>query len=173
MNRTELFDKILNHLIDNPNNYWILITTCKKHFGVTDRRLIEHIGDELIERGWVTTKKDDKYSMYIHQNGIDMMKKYKSYSSFLRSENKQKTKTMLEKNSKTILSIISAIGIIWGMIFTYLSYIKDNKIDNQQTVIKALNKTIDSLQTELKKRHTTTAIIQRGDSTKTKSINNN
>jgi hypothetical protein len=36
-----------------------------------------------------------------------------------------------------------------------------------------LNKTIDSLQTELKKRHTTTAIIQRGDSTKTKNINNN
>lgn len=173
MNRTELFDKILNHLIDNPNNFWILIPTCEKYFGVTDRRLIESIGDEIIERGWATPKKDDKYSVYIHYDGIEMMKKHKSYSSFEKSINKANSRTKAEKNIKIILSIIGGIGVIYGCVFTYLNYQKDRKIDNQQTEIKKLNKTIDSLQTELKKRHTTTAIIQRGDSTKTKNINNN
>jgi hypothetical protein len=52
MNRTELFDNILNHLIDNPNNFWNLIPTCKKYFAITDRRLIESTGDEFIERGF-------------------------------------------------------------------------------------------------------------------------
>lgn len=168
MNRTELFDKILNHLIENPNNFWVLIPTCKKYFGVTDRRLIESIGDEIIERGWATPKKDDKYSVYIHYDGIEMMKKYKSYSSFERSINKAKNRTKAEKNIKIILSIIGGIGVIYGCFFTYLNYQKDRKIDNQQTVIKKLNGKVDSLKTELKKRTTTPYKKNAVDSAKTK-----
>jgi outer membrane murein-binding lipoprotein Lpp len=168
MNRTELFDKILNHLIDNPNNYWVLIPTCEKYFGVTDRRLIESIGDEIIERGWATPKKDDKYSVYIHYNGIEMMKKHKSYSSFEKSIKKANSRTKAEKNIKIILSIIGGIGIIYGCVFTYLNYQKDKKIDKQQTEIKKLNGKVDSLKTELKKRTTTPYIKNAVDSAKTK-----
>lgn len=173
MTRIELFDKIINHLIDNPNNFWNLITTCEKYFGVTDRRLIESIGDEIIEGGWATPKKDDKYSVYIHSDGIEMMKKYKSYSSFERSINKANSRIKAEKNIKITLSIIGGVCVIYGCVFTYLNYQKDSEIDNQQIEIERLTKTIDSLQTELKKRRTKTAIIQRDDSTKTKNLNNN
>ncbi|TWO30741.1 hypothetical protein E1J38_014460 [Seonamhaeicola sediminis] len=155
MNRTELFDKILNHLIENPNNYWVLIPTCEKYFGVSDRRLIESIGDEIIERGWATPKKDDKYSVYIHYDGIEMMKKHKSYSSFEKSINKANNRSKVEKNIKIILSIIGGIGVIYGCVFTYINYQKDRKIDNQQKEIKKLNEKIDSLKTELKQRTTT------------------
>lgn len=168
MNRTELFDKILNHLIENPNNFWVLIPTCEKYFGVSDRRLIESIGDEIIERGWATPKKDDKYSVYIHYDGIEMMKKHKSYSSFEKSINKANNRTKAEKNIKIILSIIGGIGVIYGCIFTYLNYQKDRKIDNQQTEIKKLNGKVDSLKTELKKRTTTPYIKNAVDSAKIK-----
>lgn len=168
MNRTELFDKILNYLIENPNNYWVLIPTCEKYFGVSDRRLIESIGDEIIERGWATPKKDDKYSVYIHYDGIEMMKKHKSYSSFEKSINKSNNRTKAEKNIKIILSIIGGIGVIYGCVFTYLNYQKDRKIDNQQTEIKKLNEKIDSLKTELKNRTTTRYIKNAVDSAKTR-----
>jgi hypothetical protein len=157
MTRTELFDKLLNHLIDNPNNFWNLIPTCEKYFEVTDRRLIEHIGDELVERGWVTTKKDDKYSVYNHQNGIYMMEKYGSYSSFLRSEKVAQTKAQRSKMTPDIIKI--GIAIIFGLstaILGWLNYIDNKKIDNQQAEIEQLNKAIDSLQTEIKKQHTIT-----------------
>ena len=173
MTRTELFDKILNHLIDNPNNFWNLIPTCEKYFGVTDRRLIESIGDEIIERGWATPKKDDKYSVYIHYDGIEMMKKLKSYSSFIRFENKRNKSGIWSNRlttAKTIITIITTLGMF---ILGILKFTDNKKIDSQQTEIETLKKTIDSLKTELKKRHTTTAIIQRGDSSKTKNINNN
>ena len=167
MTRTELFDKILNHLIENPKNFWSLIPTCKKYFEVTDSRLIEHIGDELIERGWVTTKKNDKYTVYIHQNGIYMMEKYGSYSSFLRDLKKSETKDQAQKRTDRRLNNISKISaIFFGLTSFILSYnkffIDDKKINNQQTEIEKLKKTIDSLQTELKKRHTTKAISNAG-----------
>lgn len=173
MNRTELFDKILKHLIENQNNYWILVGTCEKYFEVTDRRLIESIGDELIERGWATSKNRDKYSVNIHYDGIQMIEKYGSYSFFLHSENKRNKSGMWSNRlttAKTIITIITTIGIF---ILGILKFTDNKKINNQKGEIEILNKTIDSLQTELKKWHTTSAIIKRGDSTKTKNINNN
>jgi outer membrane murein-binding lipoprotein Lpp len=167
MNRNELFDKILNHLIENANIFWVLIPTCQKYFGVSDRRLIESIGDEIIERGWATPKKGDKYSVYIHYDGIEMMKKHKSYSAFEKSINKANNRTKAKKNIKIILSIIGGIGVIYGCVFTYLNYQKDRKIDNQQTEIKKLNEKVDSLKTELKKRTTTPYIKNVLDSVKT------
>lgn len=173
MNRTELFDKILNHLIENSKNYWNLIPTCKEHFGVSDNRMIESIAEEIVERGWATTKKDDKYSVYIHYNGIEMMKKYKSYSFFLRSENKRNKSGIWSSRlttAKTIITIITTLGMF---ILGILKFADNKKINDQQAEIEQLNKTIDSLQTELKKQHTKSAIIRRRDSTKTKKINDN
>lgn len=168
MDRSELFDKVLKHLIENQNNYWILVGTCEKYFGVNDRRLIESIGDELIERGWATSKNRDKYSVNIHYDGIQMIEKYGSYSSFLRAENRRtKTGVWSNKlsNAKIIITIITALGMFVLGILKF----KDNKtIDSQKTEIEKLKNTVDSLNTELKKRTTTMAIIQRGDSLKNK-----
>ena len=106
---------------------------------MSNRRLIESIGDEIIECGWAKPKKDDKYSVYIHYDGIEMMKKHKSYSSFEKSIYRANNRTKAENNIKIILSIIGGIGVIYGCVFTYLNYQKDRKIDNQQTEIKKLN----------------------------------
>ncbi|RBP25586.1 hypothetical protein DFR65_1261 [Oceanihabitans sediminis] len=155
MNRTELFDKVLKQIYDNPDSFWIIPTWCEREFGITDRNLIESIVDEMIERDWVLPKNHSKYSVMIKYNGQQVYEKYGSYSSFEKSINKANSRTKAEKNIKIILSIIGGIGVIYGCVFTYLNYQKDKKIDNQQSEIKALEKTIDSLQTELKKRHTT------------------
>ena len=172
MDRTELFDKILKHLIENKNNYWILVSTCEKYYGVTDRRLIESIGDELIERGWATSKNRDKYSVNIHYNGIQMIKKYGSYSSFLRDLKKSETKDQGQKRTDRKLNNIGKISaIVFGLsafILSYYKIIDDEKINNQQTEIEELNKKVDSLKIELKKRTTTPYIKNTVDSTKTK-----
>jgi hypothetical protein len=102
------------------------------------------------------------------------MEKYGYYSSFLRSEKVAQTKAQRSKMTPDIIKI--GIAIIFGLstaILGWLNYIDNKKIDNQQAEIEQLNKAIDSLQTEIKKQHTTTAIIQRDDSTKTKNIDNN
>ncbi|WP_107038070.1 hypothetical protein [Brumimicrobium mesophilum] len=173
MNRTELFDKILKQIYDNPDSFWIIPTWCEREFGITDRNLIESIVDEMLERDWVLPKNRSKYSVMIKYDGQQVYEKYGSYSSFEKSVNKANSRTKAEKNVKIIFSIIGGIGVIYGSVFTYLNYKKEREIDKQQTEINALKKTIDSLQTELKKRHTIKAKIHRGDSTKTKNINNN
>ncbi|KAA2217214.1 hypothetical protein [Maribacter flavus] len=154
MNRTELFDKILKHLIENQDDYRQLIPTCEKYFGVTDRRLIESVCDELIERGWVTTKNNDKYSLNIHYNGIQMIEEYGSYSSFLHDLKKSNNKKQVQKSTDRKLNNISKISaIVFGLsafILSYYKIIDDKKIEFQKAEIENLNGTIDSLKTELK-----------------------
>ena len=174
MNRNELFDNILKQIYDNPDSFWIIPTWCEREFGITDRNLIESIVDEMLERDWVLPKNRSKYSVMIKYDGQQVIENYGSYSSFLRSENVAQKKAQRSKITPDVIKI--GIAIIFGLsaaILGWLNYIDNKKIDSQQTEIETPEKTIDSLKTELKKRHTTTAIIQRGDSTKTKNINNN
>jgi hypothetical protein len=174
MNRTELFDKILKHIYDNPDSFWIIPTWCEREFGITDRNLIESIVDEMLDRNWVMPKNHSKFSVMIKYDGQQVYEKYGSYSSFLRSENVAQKKAQRSKMTPDVIKI--GIAIIFGLstaILGWLNYTDNKKLDYQETELKTLNKKIDSLQTELKKRHTTTAIIQRGDSTKTKNIYNN
>lgn len=146
MDRTELFDKILKHIYDNPHDFWIIPTWCEQQFGITDRKMIDSIVEELNQRDLVTHKVDRKSSVMINYNGQQFYEKYGSYSSFEKSVNKANKRTAVEKNIKIILSIIGGLGIIYGCVFTYLNYQKDLKIENQEIEIKILNKTIDSLQ---------------------------
>lgn len=173
MKRTELFDKILSKIYDDQNSFLVTNVWAERKFGITDENLIESIVDEMIEQKWVLPKKDNKFSVMIKNDGKQMIKKYGSYSSFERSINRSNKWTTAGKNIKIIFSFIVGIAIIYGSVVTYLNLQKDKKIDSQQTEIKQLNGKIDSLKTELNKRTTTTAIIQRGDSTVTKNINNN
>jgi hypothetical protein len=150
MNRTELFNKILQHLYDDPNHYHNLIPTCKENFGIKNGRMIESIGDELIERGWATSKKQDKYSLNIHYNGQQVYEKYGSYSSFLRDLKKSETKVQVQKRTDRALNNIGKISaIFFGLTSFILGYnkffIDDIKIDSQQMEIKQLNEKLDSL----------------------------
>lgn len=156
MTRTELFDKILEHLYNDPNHYHNLIPTCRESFGIKDGRMIESIGEELIERGWATFKNRDKHSLNIHYNGQQVYEKYGSYSLFLRSEKVAKKKAQRSKMTPEFIKI--GITIIFGLstaILGWLNYTDNKKLDNQEKELIKLNKTIDSLQTELKKQHTT------------------
>ncbi|WP_405352173.1 hypothetical protein [Nonlabens sp. Asnod3-H03] len=174
MNRTELFDKLLQNRLDNPNGFLSMLTLSEREFDTTDENMVESIVDEMIENNWVEPSNHSKFDVKIKYDGQQVIEKFGSYSSFLRSENVAQKKAQRRKITPVVIKI--GIAIIFGLstaILGWLNYIDNKKIDNQQTEIEALEKTIDSLQTELKKRHTTTAIIQRGDSTKTKDINNN
>lgn len=160
MNRTELFDKILKHIYENPDNFWIINSWCEIEFGIKDRKLIESIVDEMIEKDWVLPKKDNKYSLMINYNGQQLIVNYGSYSSFLNDLNKSDKKTKTQNKTDRALNNISRISaILFGVTSFILSYnkffIDDVKIEKQETEIEKLNKTIDTLKIKLKKQHTT------------------
>jgi hypothetical protein len=67
------------------------------------------------------------------------------YDEFHLSLERAQTKTNSENNIKRILSVIGAIGVVWGMTFTYLNYTKDEKIDSLETQIENLTHINDSL----------------------------
>jgi hypothetical protein len=154
MNRTKLFDILLKNRVESEKQGFLdLRAYSEQKLNISDRALLESITDEMIERGWVKPTNYDKYSVCATFEGKEMIEKYGSYKSFLESIDKVNTKTRTEKKIKNILSIIGGIGIIYGCFFTYLNYKKGNEIENQQTKIETLNKKIDSLKVELKKRH--------------------
>jgi hypothetical protein len=154
MKRTELFDILLKNRVESEKQGFLdLRAYSEQKLNISDRALLESITDEMLERGWVKSNNSSKYNVCATFEGKEMIGKYGSYKSFLGSIDKANAKTKAEKIVKIILSIIGGIGIIYGCIFTYLNYEKDNKIENQQTEIEKLNKTIDSLNTEIKKRH--------------------
>lgn len=164
MTRELLFDKLLKHLYDNADSYWQIDGLADQHFGVTDRQLLESIVDEMLEKNWATSKNYSKWSVIITFDGRQIIDKYNTYSSFLKSLDKVQTKSNREKNIKRILSFIGTGGVLWGATFTYLNYDKselmkqkDNTIQEQQARTNSLNqlvsrqqKTIDSLQTILR-----------------------
>jgi len=151
MKRTELFDILLKNRVESEEQGFLdLRAYSEQKLNISDRALLESITDEMIERGWVKTTNYDKYSVCATFEGKEMIEKYGSYKSFLKSINNANKKTKVEKNVKIILSIIGGIGVIYGCVFTYLNY----KKDNQKTKINELNKKIDSLESELKKRNT-------------------
>lgn len=169
MNRTELFDILLKNRVESEKQGFLdLRAYSEQELNITDRALLESITDEMLERGWVKPKNSSKYSVAPTYEGIEMIEKYGSYKSFLKSINNANNKTKAEKNIKIILSIIGGIGVIYGCAFTYLNYKKDNKIGKQKTEINELNKKIDSLETELKKRTTTPYKKNAVDNAKTK-----
>jgi hypothetical protein len=154
MNRTKLFDILLKNRVESEKQGFLdLRAYSEQKLNISDRALLESITDEMIERGWVKPTNYDKYSVCATFEGKEMIEKYGSYKSFLESIDKVNTKTRTEKKIKNILSIIGGIGIIYGCFFIYLNYKKGNEIENQQTKIETLNKKIDSLKVELKKRH--------------------
>jgi hypothetical protein len=112
--------------------------------------MIESIGDELIERGWATSKKQDKYSLNIHYNGQQVYEKYGSYSSFLRDLKKSETKIQIQKRTDRALNNIGKISaIFFGLTSFILGYnkffIDDMIIESQQMEIRQLNEKLDSL----------------------------
>jgi hypothetical protein len=125
----------------------------------------------MIERNWVTESNYDKFSVMIKYDGQQVYDKYGSYSSFVRDLKKSDNKELVQKNTDRKLNNISKISaIVFGLsafILSYYKIIDDKKIDNQNTEINKLNKTIDSLKTTLK-THTITPYVKNAvDSTKT------
>ncbi|MEH6765106.1 MAG: hypothetical protein V7655_11455 [Aequorivita antarctica] len=158
MNRTELFDKLLQNRFENPNGFLSMLTLSEREFGETDENMIESIVDEMIENNWVEPSNYSKFDVMIKYDGQQLIEKYGSYSSFLRSENVAQKKAQRSKMTPDVIKI--GITIIFGLstaILGLLNYTDNKKLDYQETELIKLNKTIDSLKTELKKRHTTTA----------------
>jgi hypothetical protein len=153
MEKNELFDNILKHLHDNNDDFWNLIPTCEQYFQVTDKDLIETVVDEMIERDWINTKNNDKFSVMIKYNGKQIIEKYGSYSSFLRDLKKSDNKEQVQKRTDRVLNNISRIcAIFFGLISIILSYnklfIDDVKIEIQKTEIENLNEKINLIKTE-------------------------
>jgi hypothetical protein len=169
MNRTELFDKLLNHKYENQKGFRSLLEISATKFGIKDRMLVESILEEMLERDLVQQTNYDQFSVMINYNGKQVIENYGSYSSLLESEKVSQKKAQRSKMTPDVIKI--GIAIIFGIstaILGWLNYIDNNKIDNQKIEINELNKRIDSLQTESEKRTTTPYKKNAVDSAKTK-----
>jgi hypothetical protein len=169
MDRTELFDILLKNRVESEKRGFLdLRDYSEQKLNISDRALLESITDEMIERGWVKPSNSNKYSVSPTYEGIEMIEKYGSYSSFLRFENKRNKSGMWSNRlttAKTIITIITTLGMF---ILGILKFNDNKKINTQKTEVNKLNKTIDSLKTELKKRTTTPYKKNAVDSAKTK-----
>lgn len=169
MKRTELFDILLKNRVESEKQGFLdLRAYSEQKLNISDRALLESITDEMIERGWVKPTNYSKYSVCATFEGKEMIEKYGSYSSFLRFENKRNKSGIWSSRlttAKTIITIITTLGMF---ILGILKFNDNKKINTQKTDIKELNKTIDSLKTELKKRTTTPYKKNAVDSAKTK-----
>jgi hypothetical protein len=157
MSRNELFDKLLQHIYDNPKVFWIIPTWCEDELKVTDRNLIDSIVEELNDRDWVVHKASRNYSLRINYNGQKIIENYGSYSSFLRDLKKSDNKDQVQKRTDRILNNITRISAIFlGVTSFILSYnkffIDDIKIEKQKTEIEKLNKKLDSILIEKQNR---------------------
>ena len=159
MNRTDLFDKILQNRFENPNGFLSMLTLSEREFGITDENMIKSIVDEMIESNWVEPTNHSIFDVMIKYDGQQLIEKYGTYSSFLRDLKKSKSKEQVLKRIDRALNNISKISAIFFGLTSYILgynkfFVDDVKIDNQQTELKALEKTIDSLKTKLRKQHT-------------------
>jgi hypothetical protein len=93
------------------------------------------------------------FCLKIGDAGLNIMTKFGSYSSFLESlsrfEKLSQIKKKSEKNIKTILSVISTGGVIWGATFTYLNYDKNELVLQKDRVILQQQTETDSLRQTL------------------------
>ncbi|MEQ9262150.1 MAG: hypothetical protein RLP14_03215 [Owenweeksia sp.] len=90
--------------------------------------------------------------LVITDRGIEIIEKFGDYSSFLESEQKDQIKETRQSKVNVILKIISTLGIIWGAVFTILTFMKDSKIERLETQNKTLAEQVDSLKKEIKTR---------------------
>jgi hypothetical protein len=153
MNRTELFNKLLNHRHENQKGFCSLLDISDSEFGIKDRMLVESILEEMLERDLVQQTNYDQFSVMINYNGKQVIENHGSYSSLLESEKVSQKKAQRSKMTPDVIKI--GIAIIFGIstaILGWLNYIDNKKLDFQETELKKLNTTIDSLKIELKKR---------------------
>ena len=151
MNRTELFDKLLQKRFENPNGFLSMLTLSEQKFGVTDENMIESIVDEMIENNWAEPTNYSKFDVMIKYDGQQLIEKYGSYSSFLVSENEAQKKAQRSKITPEVIKI--GIAIIFGLstaLLGWLNFIDKNTIENQKNEIELLNNKIDSLTTKAK-----------------------
>lgn len=132
MTVNEIIDLVLQYLYDHTHNTagtQVNLEIFKAHDIVCDKQQYERLYLKIISSG-IADKRESMVanddSLIITRLGIDIIEKHGSYSSFLSSERLSQSKSHREKSIKQILSVISALGVLWGATFTYLNYTKDN-----------------------------------------------
>lgn len=141
MNRTELFDKTLKLIYDNPDTFWSIGTWAEKELHLNDDPLIESVVNEILEKKLATRGQNSKWSLMLDYEGRLFMEKYGSYSAFLLQEQKNQNKDN-KKNwwSKTIDHSNKILGTIIGLLsllIAWLSYSSNQEINHlKQTLLK-------------------------------------
>lgn len=165
MTRTELFDKILKHLYDNPDTFWSIRTWTEQEFQFDDDILLETIVDELINKKLARPMNHTKWSLMLDYEGRLFIEKYGSYSAFKSQEEKTQTKeTGKAKRSRLLDHSGKILAIIFGisaLILGWLTYSDKQEINQLKKIarrkdstdyanhkfILSQNKIIDSLST--------------------------
>ena len=154
MTRDELFDKVFLELNKTPDKFLLVDDWITKEFKIDNFQWTKSIVDELENRGWAAISNSKWSVLRITYDGQQILEKYKSYSFFLESERKAKSKN---KKAQTIWTrtptIISAVSTLAAIIFGTLSYLdrqelkeKEQIIIQQQIVTDSLRKCIERQQ---------------------------
>jgi len=127
------------------SSFWHCDEYLKEYHSIDNYNLAVSITDEIVERGWGKPSNYSNTVLMIKHEGEEIMKKYGSYSSFLYFEKKSHNKKTMAKTAKTVIPIgIAMFSIIVNIIFGWLNYSENKKIDSLSWEIDKLKSSNDS-----------------------------
>lgn len=147
MNDNEKIDTFLQHLYDKGNNGAYLEDVVSVDKAQRDRIQIKLTGKGLIQE--VKSYVGGKRRFRISAIGVDILNEYDSYSAYLDNLDKDHKKTTRINNVNMALAITSIVIFIYGAVFTWLTFSKENQVDRLETENSTLQTAVDSLTKEI------------------------
>ena len=156
MDRTTLFDKILNQLFLEENGFVSIDIWGEQNCGTNERDPVYgSITKELIEREWADEANYSINILRLNYEGRQIIDKFGSYSSFIEEENTKMSKIERSKKNRYRVSlIVSLIPITLSIIFWILNYQKKEVIEKQKIEIEKLIEKISHLEQKQTPIHT-------------------
>jgi hypothetical protein len=130
MDREKALDKFLKHICNTPRSFWTCNDYLKEHLNIDDYNLSTSIANEIVDRGWAKPSNYSNNTMMVTYEGQQIIVKYGSYSSFLRSEKVAQKKAQRSITTADVIKI--GIAIIFGIstaVLGWLNYTDNQKID--------------------------------------------
>ena len=135
MTDIEIIDIILNRLYNTDQPGLHIKTAILKKANITldqvqYRRIIKTLdGNDLARHTNQVSLISGDDCLSITNNGNQTINTYVSYSSFLKSQEKEKRGQIADKRTKRILAVFSVVGVLSGIVFGTLNYLKTETIE--------------------------------------------
>jgi hypothetical protein len=150
--KAELKDQIIKHIGSEEKDCHKLSIMLDVDFD-----LIWTLTDEMDLDGYVKAR--DYFTKNRRGKGLKLTPKgitfarTSSYFSLFKSERSLHTRQKTNNKLNVMFKLIAAIGVIWSIVFTCLTYMKSNEIDDLKARNNSLIEQVESLKKEVKRTH--------------------